>query len=216
MFLHGDGSNRIFWLPDSLDKSIKIERGINKELKEDAEEFKRLTEKGEVFDLILTNPPFSMRYESSKEDEREIIKDYEIAYSHGKDNSKKIKSSLKSNVLSLERYHDLLKPHGRLITIIDESVLNSSSSKDYRNFIRKNFIIKAVISLPRNTFVNQEAGVKTSILFLMKKQKVDEQQQSIFMAISKNVGHTDSGKSCSDKNDLYNILEKFRKFENGE
>lgn len=216
MFLHGDGSNRIFWLPDSLDKDIKIEKGINKELKEDAEEFKRLTEKGEVFDLILTNPPFSMRYEASKKDEKEIIEKYEIAHTHGKDNSRKLKSSLKSNVLSLERYHDLLKPHGRLITVIDESVLNSISSREYRNFIRKNFVIKAIISLPRNTFVNQEAGVKTSVLFLMKKQKIDEKQPSIFMAISKNVGHTDSGKSCPDKNDLYNILESFRKFENGE
>lgn len=216
MFLHGDGSNRIFWLPDSLDKDILIESGINKELKEDAEEFKRLTEKKEIFDVVLTNPPFSMRYESSKEDEKKVLEKYEIAYSQGQENSKKMKSSLKSNVLSLERYRDLLKPHGKLITVIDESVLNASSEKDYRDFIKENFIIKAIISLPRNTFVNQEAGVKTSILYLMKKGKKEEKQLKIFMAISDNIGHTDSGKSCPEKNDLPEILKAFRRFENGE
>jgi type I restriction enzyme M protein len=216
MFLHGDGSNRIFWLPDSLDKDILIERGIDKELKEDAEEFKKLTENKEIFDVVLTNPPFSMRYESSKEDEKKVLDKYEIAYSFGKEESKKMKSSLKSNILSLERYRDLLKPHGKLITIIDESVLNASSEKDYRDFIKKNFIIKAIISLPRNTFVNQEAGVKTSVLYLMKKAKEDEKQPKIFMAISDNIGHTDSGKPCPEKNDLHEILSAFRRFENGE
>jgi hypothetical protein len=36
------------------------------------------------------------------------------------------------------------------------------------------------------------------------------------MAISDNIGYTDSGKPCKDKNDLPKILEAFRRFENGE
>ncbi|RLF97636.1 hypothetical protein DRN58_08435, partial [Thermococci archaeon] len=132
MYFHGDGSNRIYWVPDSLDKKMIIEEEIDRELKNEAEEFKQIIESGFKFDVVLTNPPFSMRYESSKEDERKILEDYEIAY---KGKTQRLRASLKSNVLFLERYHDLLKPHGKLITIIDESVLNANREKDFRDFI---------------------------------------------------------------------------------
>lgn len=213
MVLHGDGSNKIYWLPDSLDKKLTIEKGLPDELREEAEEFKEILVNGKKFDVVLTNPPFSMKYESKKDDEREILEDYVLAKREG---TEKLKASLRSNVLFLERYSDLLKPHGKLLTIIDESVLNAYSDKSVRNFIRKNFIIKAVISLPRNTFVNAEAGVKTSILYLMKKQEFEEEQPAIFMAISENIGHNDAGKKTPELDDLRNIYAEFRKFENGE
>lgn len=214
MFLHGDGSNRIFWLPDFLDKNMEIEEGIDEELRDEAKEFKDIINKGYQFDIVLTNPPFSMRYEVSKHDEKKILEDYDISYKFGKSNSKQLKSSLKSNVLSIERYRDLLKPHGKLITVIDESVLNADGEKDYREFIRRFFIIKAVISLPRNTFVNADTGVKTSILYLIKKEKEDEKQPDIFMAIADNVGHSDSGKPTPQLNELNKIIEEFNKFDN--
>lgn len=211
MVLHGDGSNRIYWLPDSLDKKIVIEEGIDDELREEAEELKKkIIDDGMKFDIVLTNPPFSMRYERKKSDEKEILEDYEIAH---KFDSGEIRASVKSNVLFLERYRDLLKPHGKLITVIDESVLNTSSEKEFRDFIKKYFVIKAVISLPRNTFVNADTGVKTSVLYLVKKESEDEEQPDIFMAISGNVGHSDSGKKTPNLNDLPKILKAFRRFQ---
>jgi len=150
-----------------------------------------------------------MRYKSKEPDEKRILQQYEIA----RKPDGTLRSSLKSNVLSLERYRDLLKPHGKLITIIDESVLNTDSEKDFRDFIRKNFIIKAIISLPRNTFVNAESNVKTSILYLIKKENENESQPDIFMAISENIGHSDSGKPTPEKNDLPKTLEEFKKWE---
>src|SRR3989344_5569184 len=206
MYLHGDGSNKIFWLPDFLDKNIELEEGIDDELKEEAGEFKKWAEDGLKFDVVLTNPPFSMRYQIDKSDEKRIIDQYEIA----RKNDGSLRGSLKSNVLSLERYYDLLKPRGKLITIIDESVLNTDSEKEFRDFIRRRFIIKAVISLPRNTFENAETNVKTSILYLIKKQNETEEQPAIFMAKSENVGHTDAGKPSSQLNDLPKIYEKFK------
>ena len=213
MVLHGDGSNRIYWLPDSLDKKLIIEKGLPDELRDEAEEFKKEIEKGLKFDVVLTNPPFSMKYESSKDDEKIILEDYILAKMDK--TSSKLKSSLKSNVMFLERYYDLLKPHGKLLTVIDESVLNAERSKKVRDFIKNYFIIKAVISLPRNTFVNADTQVKTSILYLVKKENEKETQSDIFMAVSQNIGHTDSGRK-SLTNDLPTILEKFKKFENGE
>ncbi len=216
MYLHGDGSNMIFWLPDFLDKKIEIEKGIKDELKEEAEEFKKRVLKDNFkFDVVLTNPPFSMRYEKKKKDEKKILEEYEIAYKKGKKNTKELRSSLKSNVLSIERYMNLLKPHGKLITIIDESVLNTDTEREFRKFIKDNFLIKAVISLPRNTFVNAETNVKTSILYLIKKEKKDEKLSKVFMAIVNNVGHTDSGKLRPELNELPGILKKFKSFENG-
>ncbi len=69
--------------------------------------------------------------------------------------------------------------------------------------------------MPKNTFVGAEVGVKTSILYLKKKEYSDEEQPPVFMAISKNVGHTDANKFCPEYNDLPTILEDFKKFEDG-
>lgn len=212
MYLHGDGSNRVYWVPDFLDKELQIEKGIDPDFFDEATEFKNFLKGGKKFKIALTNPPFSMKYNEKEEDERRVLIQYDIAYVDGKDKSDKIRS-LKSNVISLERYYDLLEPHGKLITVIDESVLNAGSEKPFREFIRSHFIIKAVISLPKNTFVKAETGVKTSILYLVKKINSDEQQPHIFMAVSENVGHTDSGKPCPEKSDLNSILTEFRKFE---
>lgn len=205
MYLHGDGSNRIYWLPDSLDKEIIIETN-DEELKREAEELKKFIESGIKFDVILTNPPFSMKYEKKDKSEKRILEQYEIAKNKGQ-----LMASLNSNVLSIERYIDLLKPHGKYLTIIDESVLNTQTAKKFRDFIKKHFIIRAVISLPRNTFVNADTNVKTSVLYLIKKTKSEEEQPDIFMAISENVGHNDAGKEDLSKLDLY-----YEKDDNGE
>jgi type I restriction enzyme M protein len=211
MVLHGDGSNKIYWIPDSLDKQINIEKGIEEELREEAEEIKKilLIDKKQ-FDVVLTNPPFSMKYESKKADEKAILEEYEVAH---KKESGELRPSVKSNILFLERYRDLLKFHGKLITIIDESVLNTASESEFRDFIRNNFIIKAIVSLPRNTFVNADTGVKTSVMYLVKKEIPTESQPQVFMAISENVGHSDSGKPTPNSNDLKAILQEFRRWD---
>lgn len=202
MVMHGDGNNRIYWLPDTLDKSIEIESSINKELKQEAEELKkRIKEDCLKFDIVLTNPPFSRGYNSKKKDEARILSEYDIAH---EEESNKLKS-VRSNVLSLEIYRDLLKPQGKLITVIDESVLNSYSGREYRKFIKKYFIVKAIISLPQYSFVNADANVKTSILYLIKKEDEDEEQGDVFMATSENIGHTESGKSDLKNCDLLQI-----------
>lgn len=204
MYLHGDGGSRIYQA-DSLDKTIKLERGINPELKREVEELKKvLFEDGLKFDVALTNPPFSMKYEWKKPDEKEILEEYEIAEKE---------NVVKSNVLSLERYWDLLNnTDGRLLTIIDDTVLNGVNSKRFRDFIRKKFIIKAVISLPFNTFKNAQTTIKTSILYLRKKISEKEKQPATFMAICNNIGHNDFGNDTPERNNLNQVLFAYREF----
>jgi type I restriction enzyme M protein len=213
MYLHGDGGSHIF-LADTLDKDLYIEKGLEIERKTEIEELKKILDSIE-FDVVLTNPPFSMKYEQNKPDEKRILEQYKVARLSGT-----LTKSLKSNIMFIERYHDLLKPGGKLLTVIDESVLNTEgqgkSMKRFRGWLREKFIIRAVVSLPKNTFVNQDTGVKTSVLYLTKRTSKSEKQPEVFMAISKDVGHNDAGRITSELGDLDKIFQSFVKFQNDE
>ena len=225
MYLHGDGGSLIYNL-DFLDKKIKIESGIDNELKgECLEYYEMLITENLKFDVVLTNPPFSMRYGIKDPDDEKILEDYYLAKNP---DTKKMVASLKSNVMFIERFYELLKPHGKLITIIDESLLTTPSHQAFRDFIKEKFIIKSVISLPENTFVKADTGVKTSILYLVKKENMNEIQPSVFMSLCENVGHNDAGRLEPESNELFSsarnnenffskgIIGNFYKFENGE
>jgi len=215
MFLHGDGGSRIYFA-DSLDKDLVIEEGIDEELRRDRLELRRnLLDDNLKFDVVLTNPPFAMTYEKKKPNERRIFEKYVLAHKESK-GARILRASLRSNVMFLERYWELLKPHGKFLTIVDESLLNTSASRPFRDFIKEKFIIRAVISLPKNTFVNAGSSAKSSVLYLIKKGSEEESQPHVFMATSNNVGHSDSGKDSPELNDLPAILMKFEKFMRGE
>ncbi len=214
MYLHGDGGSRIYFA-DSLDKKMTIDDATEPELKRDLDELiKELTvlgDGGNKFDVALTNPPFAVRYKKDDEKDVEILEQYEISYKEG---TTKLYTTSRSNILFLERYKDLLKVGGKLVTIIDDTPLNGAgeAAKAYRRFIRKYFIIKAVISLPKNTFVNADTNPKVSVLYLTKKRSSTESQPAIFMAISKSVGHDTTGKSSNDS-DLDLIEKYYKEFE---
>jgi len=216
MYLHGDGGSHIF-LADTLDKESYVESGTDNERKTEIQELKKILE-NQKFDVVLTNPPFSMKYEQSKPDEKRVLEQYGIATLGGN-----LAKSLKSNIMFIERYHDLLKPGGKLLTVIDESVLNTEGQgkvmQKFREWLRERYIVRAIVSLPKNTFVNADAGVKTSVLYLTKKTSPSEKQPKVFMAISNDVGHNDAGRITDEKEgwgDLGDILNSFRKFENGD
>jgi type I restriction enzyme M protein len=216
MYAHGDGGSRIY-CADSLDKNISITRGTNKIVKKELEELKTLLSENDLkFDVVITNPPFSMSYSSKEKDEKIVLEQYadsdenkNLTYEKG---TNKLKASVKSNVLFIARYLDLLEVGGRMFIILDNSVLNSYTHKEYRDFIRKNFIIKAVFQLPTHTFVNQQAGGITSILYLEKRKSSSQEQSPIFARVINNVGHGTSGKE-ELKDDFGDILKEYQKYE---
>lgn len=209
MLLHKDGGSRIYFA-DALDKSLRAEKGLplltTAELDELREDL--ITNKTR-FSCVLSNPPFSMTYERKKPNEWAVLRDYTLSSEDGG----KPRTSLRSSVMFLERYWDLLEDDGRLITVMDESVMNTLTSRPFREYILKKFVLRAVISLPRNTFVKAQGQVKTSVLYLRKKSDENETQPAVFMAIAENVGHSDSGKERPHLNQLHTILEHFRIFE---
>jgi len=196
MYLHGDGGSKIF-KANSLDKETMIDPGVQQEDKDALIELKQYL-KNLIFDVVLTNPPFSINYKSSDEREKSILRQYKIA----KKESGEISASEKSNVLFVERYENLLKAgSGELLTIIDDTVINGEKSPKYRDYILDNFIIIQIVSLPFNTFFRAGANIKTSILHLRKKAK-NEKQGDIFMAITNNIGHDDHQIDTPARNNL--------------
>ncbi len=213
MYLHGDGGSKIFQT-DTLDKRLSIEEGISDEVKEGIEEFKEIItpdnekESPLKYDVILSNPPFSVNYSSKDKHEKKVLEQYSIA----KTSSGSVGASEKSNVLFLERYFDLLKENtGELLTIIDDTVLNGVDSQRYRDFIMKHFIIVQIVSLPFNTFFRAEANIKTSIIHLRKKQE-GEKQGSIFMAITNNIGHDDHSRDTPERNNLRAVAKVYQEW----
>ncbi len=210
MYLHGDGGSKIF-KADSLDKNFTIDPGMDDEERDGLDELKKsLDGKNKIeFDLVLTNPPFSISYKSSDKNEKKVLDQYNIA----KNNSGETSSSERSNVLFMERYTNLLKKgSGELLTVIDDTVLNGENSQKYRDFILKNFIIVQIVSLPFNTFFRAQANVKTSLMHLRRRDDEDEKQGDIFMSITNNVGHDDHQNDTPARNNLVTISKRFREW----
>jgi len=152
------------------------------------------------YDVILTNPPFG-----SKIIDLKILSDNRF---------KEISRTKLTEVLFLAFCINLLKPYGRLGIVLPDGILTNSSLKFVRDYIKKETIVKAVVSLPQETFMPFGSGVKASLLFLEKKNPADpyHEQVPVFMAISDNVGYDATGRTTG-RNDFPKILEEYHKFE---
>ncbi|MCX7872752.1 MAG: N-6 DNA methylase [Verrucomicrobiae bacterium] len=154
------------------------------------------------FDIVLTNPPFGANVES--EDvilESEVTvpddvynrykADYGQAYVEAQKRvqaaigkpiaslfelPKGKQSKIKTEILFIERCLALLKPGGRLGIVLPEGVFNNPSLAYVREFCEDRAFIRAVVSLPQETFFSSGASVKASLLF-MQKFSVEEQEK---------------------------------------
>lgn len=156
------------------------------------------------FDIILTNPPFGANVEPSDkitEEETSVSKEANDRYEKEYGNlyteaqarvkaainksiaslfelPKSNKSKIKTEILFIERCLELLKPGGRMGIVLPEGIYNNPSLAYVREFTEDRAFIKAVVSLPQETFISSGASVKCSLLFLQKfteeeKQKFD-------------------------------------------
>lgn len=199
MYLHGDGGSHIF-CADGLDGNSPITDDLPDEQKGELRDYLRAV-KAEIdgvgFDLVLTNPPFSMSYKRKNDDEERILDQREI--SNGK-------SSAKSNILFLDRYYELLKRGSEMLIVIDDTVLNGDTCLDVRKWIFEKFVVLSVHSLPFNAFFKAKANIKTSILHLRKKRDEKDVQGHVFMSISNNIGHDNSLNDTPERDNLPDIL----------
>ncbi|AZN29546.1 restriction endonuclease subunit M [Flaviflexus salsibiostraticola] len=199
MYLHGDGGTSVYQL-DSLDKKVSPHPTDEPEIVQEKAEFrKRLKEASTasggseplgLADVALTNPPFAKEYTRDEEGDAKLLDDYMLSYDTSGGAKRPLKS-LSSMIMFLERYFDLLGPRGRLVTVVDDSILGAPRHKKVREWIRKNWIIRAVVSLPGDAFQRSQARVKTSLIVLEKKSSEDEIQPNVFMYYCSWVGVDD-------------------------
>ena len=154
------------------------------------------------FDIILTNPPFGANVEEndiildaditvSEEVEERYRREYGDLYkeaiarvraARGKpitslfDLPKK-SGRIKTEILFIERCLALLKPGGRMGIVLPEGIYNNPSLAYVREYVEDRAFIRAIVSLPQETFYSAGASVKASLLFL---QKFTEKEQFEF------------------------------------
>ena len=155
MILHGDGSTNIF-VKDGLLPFSHYEKETAPNVMHDSADEPLYYNKdiNGNFDLVLTNPPFSV--ELDNDTKKSITRSFVFG---GKKNSEN---------LFIERWYQLLRENGRLAAVLPESVFDTTENKYIRLFLYKFFKIKAVVSLPQLAF-DPYTKTKTSLLFAQKK-----------------------------------------------
>ena len=95
----------------------------------------------------------------------------------GGENGKQKMGKIKTEILFIERCLELLKPGGRMGIVLPEGVYNNPSLAYVREFCEDRAYIRAVVSLPQETFFSSGASVKASLLFM---QKFTEKEKAEF------------------------------------
>lgn len=161
MILHGDGSTNVFvksGLESFANYAISDRSHGLGVTKSKGANFPYLKNCNEEFDFVFTNPPFSISL--SGDEKKQLNKDFVLG------------SNSSSESLFIERWYQLLRPAGKFVVVIPETILDASSSADIRLFLFRYFNIKAVVSLPYVAF-KPFTSTKTCILFAEKKTDQD-------------------------------------------
>ncbi|MCM1121474.1 MAG: SAM-dependent methyltransferase [Eubacterium sp.] len=160
---------------NSLIKNNKAAEGENITTIED---IMRIEKQKGLFDVIMTNPPFA-----GEITEVEILRSYIVS---------KDKTRIEREVLFIERCIDLLKPNGRMSIVLPDNIFGGKDTAELRKWINEQCRIVGVVGIPRNTFM-PHTSVKTSILFLQKREKKEKIEEKIFFGISERAGKDNRG-----------------------
>ncbi len=107
-------------------------------------------------------------------------------------------SRVNSEIILIDRCLQLLRPRGRLVIVVPDSILfNTGIEAFLRTWIRSRAILRAVISFPTITFAQAGTLTKTSALYLQKQTKGNTHEQGkVFAAVCQDIGFdvvTDKG-----------------------
>lgn len=219
MYLHGDGGTRIFHL-NALDPHQADADTDPPETIHEKGELRRLF-RGKQFDVVITNPPFAKALDRSTPEEVRILDSYEIGRERGAANG-----SVRSVLLFLERYAQLLKSGGRMITVVDDGILSGDDHRWFREKLREWFLIRAVVSLPGDAFQRSNARVKTSYIVLEKRATASQKNPPVFMYPCQYVGNDDPKRQRPRAGDvelrelanqeIADVMSAFEAFQNGQ
>ncbi len=192
MVLHGDGSANT-WIASGLlpfeEYWVEQRHNVLGTVVEPGEHPYKAA-RNEQFDLILSNPPFSIKLAP---DEKQKI---EGAFD--------LMKKAQSEAIFIERWYQLLREGGRFCCILPEAVLDTATAERMRLFLLQYFEIEAVVSLPYDAF-RPFTSTKTSILMARKRTsaEVASFRTTIF----------EVGKASPELTELERLQEAFRRLE---
>lgn len=180
MYVGGVEGVHIHKVNSLLQNKTKVslyQKGIS-DISTTIEDILRIEKKKDLFDIIITNPPFA-----GEIIEPDILESYNISYG---------KTRIERDVLFVERCINLLNPGGRMAIILPDNIFGSKENESLRRWIYDTCRVVGVVGIPRNVFMPHTA-IKTSILFLKKREKKRDSSENIFFAISELPGKDSRG-----------------------
>lgn len=148
------------------------------------------------FDVILANPPFSIKIDDSN-----ILDGFRLGR----------KGHQASDILFAEKCVQLLNDdNGRFGIVLPEGFLNTDEYRDFREFLLGNCSVDAVISLPAGAFVPfGKSMARTCLIFGSTGRDDPAFDGRVFMGEAEEIGY-ECGKTDYvqiDANDLQNFLD---------
>lgn len=148
------------------------------------------------FDLILTNPPFGEgKYETqaglAKMRRQDLGLQLGWSWKDGK-NARKPLRRADPALLFLDRNLQLLKPNGLLLIVLPDGILEPAYEYVHRYLLDK-AALRAVVSLPKDTFAITGTVAKTSFVCLQKIGDEGNKPNPVFMAVANHVGYVKKG-----------------------
>lgn len=187
MLMHGDGHTNIRNTDSllSLDNYPDILALKDEEEEGDIQTSNESDKQAAIFDIILTNPPFGSKI-------RGEVLNMLGRFSLGQSSRR----SISFEIIALERCFQFLKPGGILGIVLPDGLLKNKSVKYVRNWIHQVAEIKAVISLPIETFSPYGASVKTSLCFFKKYHAGEsfDPNKPVFLAEVESLGYDATGR----------------------
>ncbi len=139
------------------------------------------------FDVVVTNPPFGSVLRS---DAVARLGAYETAAG---------RATTPVEELALERAARFLRPAGRLAIVLPDGVLGNRRALPTRRWAAEALAVRAIVSLPVETFLPFGANVKASIVFARRLAPGERQAEAraVFLARLDDVGHDAAGRATS-------------------
>ena len=160
-------------------------------------------------DVILTNPPFGARFDQGYID---IAAGDNTPFFATRNRPA---GSIGSELLFVDRGLRFLKPGGRMLIIVPDSVVSARGLPALlRHHLSRTCTLRAVIELPAATFAQAGTRTKTAILYVEKQRA--HSATSVFMGVSDDLGFQVSSrkgvqvKLPSGVNDLPEVLAAYR------
>jgi hypothetical protein len=149
-----------------------------------------------AYSLVLSNPPFGQK--ASIGDAEAVIGDRFSRASNVRD----------AEALFLVRAYDLLRNGGRVCIVLPNQILWGRAYRPFQEWICENWRIRALIRLPKETFVPFGSTMKCSILYAEKTSPATSARA--FVGFARYIGYDQRGLSIH-QNDLPVIVSDYRR-----